>query len=75
MSTLEDHLRNGTFLEHTSNKTQIDEIMRLASLLAVRRVRKYAVSVGHGPNETEEGTERGVVRATAALRSYLEQIL
>jgi hypothetical protein len=74
MSIIGDHLRDDC-MRGGNSQAQIDEAMRLAGLLATRRVRQYAVSVGRGPNETKEGTERSVIRAKAALRSYLENSL
>lgn len=50
------------------------EVLRLANRLAMRRVRAYAVSVGRGPNETAEGTKRGVERAFDELNQFLETL-
>ncbi len=53
---------------------QINKVIALAGVLAVRRVRKFAQKHMLGPNETAEGTARGVVKATEALRKYLEEL-
>lgn len=74
MSIIGDHLRDDS-MRGSNSQAQINETMRLASLLATRRVRQYAVAKGHAPNETKEGTERGVARAKANLRNYLENSL
>lgn len=56
-------------------KEQALEIMRLANLLATRRVRAYAVLMGHGPNETAEGTKRQLDKAKTALLDYLDSLV
>lgn len=54
--------------------TLVNEIMRLAGLMATKRVRRFAVEAGlAGPginNETLEGVEHNVYKATNELRDY-----
>lgn len=38
-------------------EAQINEVMRLAGVMATARVRRYAYATGHAANETREGIE------------------
>jgi hypothetical protein len=53
----------------------VDNIMRLASLMATARVRRFAANSPNykGP-ETEESTTKMVDEATAALRKAVEEL-
>ena len=53
----------------------IREVERLARMLATAQVRRYAVTVGRGPNETKEGTQLRVTKAKDELRAYLERVI
>ncbi len=54
----------------------IDEVMRLASVMAMKRVRRFAVLQPsyRGP-ESEEGSAEQVKRATAELRAAVEALV
>jgi hypothetical protein len=54
---------------------EVDNIMRLASLLAQARVRRYAVTIGRAPRETEDGTNKRVEKAEAELRAAVENAI
>ena len=55
---------------------QRTEVLRLASLLATARVRKYAVALRpYSSNETVQGTKARTQRAQRALESYLDQLV
>lgn len=56
------------------NDDPVDNIMRLASVLATARVRRFAKHIGRAPLETEEGIERKVARAEAELRAAVEAL-
>lgn len=75
MSLAGDHLRDDTCrgMHSPDPEPKVAEAMRLASLLARARVRKYAKANGLAPMETEAGLRRNVERATYALRDYLRK--
>lgn len=53
----------------------VDEIMRLASVLATRRVRAFAVlQKNYRGNESPERIAAQVAEATAALRAAVESL-
>ncbi len=54
------------------SEDQIIEVMRLAGMLAVARVRRYALRVGHAPNETEKGVLLRIRETEEDLRTYLK---
>jgi len=54
--------------------SQVDEIMRLAGVLATARVRRYAMLVGRAPLETEAGVDRKIDAATCELREAVEKL-
>ena len=57
------------------NQEQIDEIMRLVSLYARKRVRQFAVHAKvAGPGETEANTARSRANAEDNLRAYLASL-
>ena len=53
---------------------EVEHVMALASVLATARVRRYAVYVGRAPNETQQGVDKRVDKATAELRAAVEAL-
>ena len=54
---------------------QATEIKRLANLMAISRVRQFAVARGvAGPNETVTNAEKRVDNAKSAFGNYLAEI-
>lgn len=56
------------------SQDQVNEVMRLASVLATARVRGYAYAIGHAANETRQGITAKVKRSSDDLRNYLESL-
>lgn len=55
---------------------QVEEIMRLASLLATARVRRYAVNSGRANSgESRHNVAEITKRAEINLRAYVEKVL
>lgn len=74
MSFVSDHLSDASMRGVYTNE-RVSEAMRLASLLATARVRRYAKANGKAVHETKANIDRRVRKAEEALRFYLENIL
>lgn len=77
MSLIGDRLNNDSCrgMYGPSPTEKVDEIMRLAGLLATARVRRYVYNQGLAQVETKVGVEKRVKNATEALRNYVTDAL
>lgn len=58
------------------NKEEIvTEVLRLANLYAIARVRRYAKSVGSAPLETEGRIKKRIAESKKALEDYVRSVL
>ena len=77
MSIIGDHLRDDSCrgMYGPGSTEKVEEIMRLAGLLATARVRRYVYNQGLAQVETKVGVEKRVKNATESLRNYVTDAL